>query len=219
MQETTRAWLGCPSNRSVSGFRTVAELYLLHVLVPLSSRGEAEELILGEIGSSVFTADQRQTALELLEGKEQLLNSSQNSQPTAEAISAQGIPFNVHYFYWMQRKTTCLTVLCSAGTLLCKLEAMLKFFYRKLLSTRSGPFTFQRVFLAAMLLYMLFLRLDPGGSSNCCFHDTKLQTHSHPPPSFPAASPSSFMWISKLFQLLKQVWRALFAPYYQSKGL
>lgn len=95
MQETARVWLRCPSNRSVSGFRTVAELYLLHVLVPLRYREEAEELILGEIGSSVFTEDQRQTALELLEEKEQQnqklpLNFNQNSQTTADAISAQG---------------------------------------------------------------------------------------------------------------------------------
>ncbi|TNM91601.1 hypothetical protein fugu_019981 [Takifugu bimaculatus] len=115
MQETARVWLHCPSNRSVSGFRTVAELYLLHVLVPLKYREEAEELILGEIGTSVFTEHQRQTALEILEEKEQQnqelpLNSSQNS--TADVISAR-------------------------GSVLCKVEAMLKFLYRKLLLTHS----------------------------------------------------------------------------------
>lgn len=102
MQETARVWLRCPSNRSVSGFRAVAELYLLHVLVPLRCREEAEELILGEVGSSVFTEEQRQTALELLEEKEQQnpnlpLNSSQNSQETAGAVSAQGLPLNMSY--------------------------------------------------------------------------------------------------------------------------
>lgn len=124
----------------------------------------------------------------------------------------------------MSKKTACLILLCSAGTVLRKLEAVLKFFYRKLLSTHSGSFSFQRVFLAAMLLYMLFLRLDPGRRLNRWFRDTELQTHLYPSSSsFPSAHPSSFMWISKLFQLLKQVWRALFAPYYQavpqSKGL
>lgn len=104
MQETARIWLRCPSNRSRSGFRTVAELYLLHVLVPLRYREEAEELILGEIGSSVFTEDQRQAALELLEEKEQEnqtppLHSSQSSRTTADASSAQGLPFNIRYLY------------------------------------------------------------------------------------------------------------------------
>lgn len=101
MQETARVWLHCPSNRSVSGFRTVAELYLLHVLVPLRCREEAEELILGEIGCSVFTEEQRQTALELLEDRKQQseeapLNSCQSCQTAAAATSAQGLSFNVH---------------------------------------------------------------------------------------------------------------------------
>lgn len=104
MQETARVWLRCPSNRSVSGFRTVAELYLLHVLVPLGSREEAEELILGEVGRSVFTADQRQTALELLEDKVQPHRSSQNSEPPAEAFSAQGLPGNTHSSDWMREE-------------------------------------------------------------------------------------------------------------------
>lgn len=162
MQETARVWLRCPGNRSLSGFRTVAELYLLHVLVPLGSRAEAEELILGEIGSSVFTEDQRQTALELLEDKGQPHGSSQNSQPPAEA-SAPGLPGNVFIGLDAKKKSACLMVPCSAGTVLCRLEAVLKFFSRKLLWTRSGPFSLQRLFLAAVLLYMLLLRLDPGG--------------------------------------------------------
>ncbi|CAG04184.1 unnamed protein product [Tetraodon nigroviridis] len=165
MQEAAGRWLRRPSNRSAPGFRTVAELYLLHVLLPLRRREEAEELILGEIGSSVFTEDQRQTALELLEEKEQQdLNSSRDAPAAADGVSAR-------------------------GATLCKLEAVLRFFFRRLPSTRC--FRFQRVFLAATLLYLLFLRLDP-------------------------AHPSSFMWISKLFQLLKQVWRTLFGPYYQA---
>lgn len=99
MLETARVWLRCPSNRSARGFRTVAELYLLHVLVPLRSREEAEELILGEIGSSIFTDPQRQTALELLEEKEQRdetlpLDSSQGSRATADAPSARGLPLS-----------------------------------------------------------------------------------------------------------------------------
>ncbi|XP_042367101.1 peroxisome assembly protein 26 isoform X2 [Plectropomus leopardus] len=130
MQEAARVWLHCPSNCRVTGFGTVAELYLLHVLVSLGHRDEALELILGSV--------------------------------------------------------------------IRKCEAMLKFLYRKLMGTGSGSFPLRRVFLAAVLLYMLFLRMDP-------------------------ALPSSFMWISKLLELLRQMWRAMFAPYYQalsqSKGL
>lgn len=178
MKEAARVWLHCPSNSGVTGFGTVAELYLLHVLVPLGHRDEAVELIVGQVGSSAFTEDQRQTALDVVEEKEQQnqeppLNprSSLNSENTAHTVSTQG---NVSR----------------------KLEAMLRFFHRKLLLT--GSFSLRRIFLAAILLYMLLLRLDP-------------------------ALPSSFMWISKLLQLLKQMWSAMFAPYYkalsQSKGL
>ncbi|KAM9334940.1 peroxisome assembly protein 26 [Symphorus nematophorus] len=180
MQDAARVWLHCPSNSRVMGFGTVAELYLLHVLVPLGHRDEAVELIVGEIGNAAFTEEQRQTALDVVEEKERQsqeppLNPrmSPNSDTTAQTFSAQGAV--VH-----------------------KLEAMFRFFYRQLLLTRSGSFSLRRIFLAAVLLYMLFLRLDP-------------------------ALPSSFMWISKLLQLIRQMWSTMFAPYYQalthSKGL
>lgn len=180
MQETARVWLHCASNSRVTGFGTVAELYLLHVLVPLGHRDEAVELIVGEIGSSVFTEDQRQTALEVVEEREE-----QNREPCLNpGISPDS-------------ETTAHNV-SSQGAVTSKLEAMLRFFYRKLLSIRSGSFSLRSLFLAAVLLYMLLLRLDP-------------------------ALPSSFMWISKLLQLLKQLWSAMFAPYYQaltqSRGL
>lgn len=45
---------------------------------------------------------------------------------------------------------------------------MLKFIYRKALSTCSSVFTLRRILLAAVLLYLLFLRLDPGWNSIDC---------------------------------------------------
>ncbi|XP_072233863.1 peroxisome assembly protein 26 isoform X2 [Leuresthes tenuis] len=180
MQEAARVWLHCPSNCRTAGFRTVAELYLLHVLVPLGQADEARELIAGEIGSTAFTEDQRQTALGVVEDKER-----ENQEPALNSEISPGSEIAV----------------CPAsaqGSISHKLQAMLRFLYRKFLRTGSGSFPLRRVFLAAVLLYMLFVRLDP-------------------------AQPSSFMWISKLLQLLKQMWRAMFAPYYQaladSKGL
>lgn len=68
MQEATRVWLHSSSCKA-PGFRTVAELYLLHVLVPLEHLEEARELISGELGLAVFTEDQRQTALDVVEEK------------------------------------------------------------------------------------------------------------------------------------------------------
>lgn len=56
--------------------------------------------------------------------------------------------------------------LCPTGAVTHKLQAMFRFIYRKLLG--SGSFSLRRVFLAAVLLYMLFFRLDPG-SIKCPF--------------------------------------------------
>lgn len=175
MQDAAHVWLHCPSNGRATGFGTVAELYLLHVLVPLGHRDEALELINGEIGSSVFTEDQRQTALDVVEEKER-----ENLEPPVDPeISSE-------------------TTVSTQGNVVRKLEAMLRFFYRKLLLSSSGSFSLRSLFLGAVLLYMLLLRLDP-------------------------ALPSSFIWISKLLQLLKQMWSTMFAPYHQaltqSKGL
>uniref|UniRef100_A0A3Q3G3I9 Peroxisomal biogenesis factor 26 n=1 Tax=Labrus bergylta TaxID=56723 RepID=A0A3Q3G3I9_9LABR len=118
MHAAARVWLHCPSNSRVTGFGTVAELYLLHVLVPTGQNDEALELIMGEVGNAAFTEGQRQAALEVLEEKEQQLEEAP-------------------------------------------------------LDPRLSP--------------------DPEISL-----------------------PSSFMWISKLLQLLKQMWKAMFAPYYQA---
>lgn len=172
MQDTTRVWLHCPSNSTVSGFRTVAELYLLHILVPQGHLEEARALVMGEIGSSAFTEDQRCAALEVVEEKERELHEPEdpaNPETPAEPVTPR-------------------------GTVVHKLEAILVFLHRRVRFSGSCWFPLRRLFLAAVLLYMLFVRLDP-------------------------ALPSSFMWIFKLHQLIKQMWNAMFAPYHQSKAL
>lgn len=180
IQEAARVWLHCLSNSRGAGFGTVAELYLLHVLVPLGHIDEAREMIVGEVGSCAFTEEQRQMALDVVAEKEHRsqelpLNptSNQSSEIPTHLASPQGAVFH-------------------------KLEAMLKFLYRKLTLSGSGSFPLHKVCLMAVLLYMLLSRIDP-------------------------ALPSSFLWISKLHQLFKQLWRAMFAPYYQAlshnKGL
>lgn len=168
MQEAARVWLHHPSNTRVTGFGTVAELYLLHVLVPLGHAEEARELIEGEVGGTAFTEDQRQTALDIVE-------EQQNQESPLNPGNSPSSEIAAH----------------PQGTVIHKLEAMLRFLYRKFRMTGSGLFPLRRLFLAAVLLYMLFVRMDP-------------------------ALPSAFMWISKLLQLLKQMWNTMFAPYYQA---
>uniref|UniRef100_A0A1A8FFM2 Peroxisomal biogenesis factor 26 n=2 Tax=Nothobranchius korthausae TaxID=1143690 RepID=A0A1A8FFM2_9TELE len=173
MQEATGVWLHCSSNGKAAGFRTVAELYLLHILLPLGHLEEARQLISGDVGRTAFTEDQRQTALDVVEEKtrqneELFLNP--RSPPDSDAAAHPA---------------------STRGTVMHKLEAMLRFLHRKCLLTGLDSFPLRKVFLAAVLLYMLFLRLDP-------------------------AHPSSFMWISKLLTLIRQMWRSMFAPYYQA---
>lgn len=85
----------CPLNSEATGFRTVAELYLLYVLVSLGHKDEAVDLIFGEVGSLAFTEDQRQTALDVVEEKERQnreANKDPVASPSTEATSPQQGP-------------------------------------------------------------------------------------------------------------------------------
>ncbi|KAM9403369.1 peroxisome assembly protein 26-like [Salvelinus alpinus] len=176
MQEAGNVWLCCPSNGRLVGFGTVAELYLLHILVPLGHMTEARELVFGEVGGIAFTEDQKQTALDIVENKENLSQEqppSPNPNPSPVVVVAG------------------LNTPQGAG--IQKLEALLRLLNRGLSVASGGLFRLRRVFLAAVLLYMLFVRMDP-------------------------AHPSSFSWISQMLQMLKQMWDAMFAPYYQARA-
>lgn len=170
MLDVTRVWLQCLTNNRASEYETVLELYLLYVLIPLGHVEEARELIQGRVGICTLTEEQRQTALDIVEQK--VLQNNLPPNPTSNS-------------------ETSLLMTKPQGTILNKLGAILKYLYRKLLMTNSGSFHLRKVFLIAVLVYMLFMRLDP-------------------------AHPSSFMWIAKLHQQLRQMWTALFAPYYHA---
>lgn len=164
--DATSVWLHCLSNIRAAEYRTVMELFLLYILIPLGHLEEARELIQGREGICTLTEEQRRTALDIVEQK--VLQNNVPLYPTSSTESSV--------------QTTQ-----SQGAVLDKLAAIVKYLYRKLLMTRS--FHPHKVFLFAVLLYLVFIRNDP-------------------------AHPSSFMWISKLNQLLRQMVTALFAPQY-----
>lgn len=83
MQDVSHIWLQCPDNITLPGYGTVAELYLLHVLIPLGMTAEAQQLVAGDVGFTAFTADQRQVALDLIESQK----SSQERQMQSPQIS------------------------------------------------------------------------------------------------------------------------------------
>lgn len=168
--DVANVWLHCLTNSRASEYGTVMELYLLYVLIPLGHLQEAQELIQGKVGICTLTEEQRRTALDIVE--QNVLQKDLPPNPTSSSkISLQ--------------KTK------PQGAVLNKLGTILKYLYRKLLMSDSGTFHLQKVFLFAILVYMLFARMDP-------------------------AHPSSFMWISKFHQLFRQMWAALFAPYYHA---
>ncbi|KAL0962960.1 hypothetical protein UPYG_G00347720 [Umbra pygmaea] len=174
MQEAGNVWLHCPSNQRLSGFGTVAELYLLHILVALGQMTKTREIVLGEIGSVAFTEDQKQMALDFVEMKE-ILSQEQPAHPSPKPSDVVAARFPIRQ-----------------GALIQSLEAMLRLLYRGLSVASAVSFPFRRVFLAVVLLYILFVQMDPAHSS-------------------------SFPWISQLVQLLKQMWDAMFAPYHRAR--
>ncbi|XP_018603588.2 peroxisome assembly protein 26 isoform X1 [Scleropages formosus] len=171
MQEASNDWLKCPANKSLPGYGAVAELYILHILVPCCPLVEAREFVLGQVGSAVLSGAQKQAALEMLESQERCAPSCTSSSIVAQsATSATGT---------------------RDGD--SRLKALLHQLYRGLTiaGTRMQSLPFGRMLLAAFLLFLLLLRIDP-------------------------ALPSAFRWISSLLRILRQLWDAMTGPYHQT---
>lgn len=231
MQEAARVWLHCPANSRATGFGTVAELYLLHVLVPLGHTDEAVELIAGEVGSNAFTEDQRQTALDVVEEKqrqnlEHPLNPG-NSPNSETTVSSQGLILQFSSYEINYRKVQMMNKesLCDC---VCVLQELLPINFKPCsgLSTEScsaparspcGESSWLPSFFICFFFVWIQVRLNVLCSSVSPHGLLKYKTFNWKSLcSFPAALPSSFIWISKLLQLLRQMWRAMFAPYYQA---
>uniref|UniRef100_A0A8C7Q2D9 Uncharacterized protein n=1 Tax=Oncorhynchus mykiss TaxID=8022 RepID=A0A8C7Q2D9_ONCMY len=80
---------------------------------------------------------------------------------------------------------------CRCRSTVARKNSLERLLNRGLSVASAGSFPIHRVFLAVVLFYMLFVRMDP-------------------------AHPSSFPWISQMLQMLKQMWDAMFAPYYRA---
>lgn len=176
MEEVGCDWLKYNSSRSSPAFGTVAELYLIHILLPLCRLAEAQELVLGDVGGVAFNEDQRQTALGIIEKQEAHDQRRQSSPPSSPEHS---------------------TVLDRhKGTAIRRLEILLRLVCRGLSIAKRGLWSsvVQRALLAAFVLYLILVRLDP-------------------------ALPLSFPWISQLLQILRQMWNAMFAPFYPANSM
>lgn len=146
--EAVRTWLHCRSNMSHSGYSSVAELYMLYVLLPLGQTTMAIQLLEDEVGQAAFTEEQRQTAFTIVE------NHSSKRDPTVcpspETVS-------------LEAETTGRVHTCQ-GSLVQRLNTVGRLLYRTLsaASTNIRSRSLQRAFLLVFLLYLLLVRKDPA---------------------------------------------------------
>lgn len=104
VQEAVRNWLHCSANSGLSGYSSVAELYILHVLLPLGRTTEAKQLLMDDVGQAAFTEDQRQAAFTMLDDHEARTVNCSNPSPepapgeAEKNIMHQGNNINGVYF-------------------------------------------------------------------------------------------------------------------------
>ncbi|XP_050963042.1 peroxisome assembly protein 26 [Labeo rohita] len=145
MKDAVCDWLHCSGNMSQAGFSTVAELYFLHVLVPMGLTTEALEMLETDVGRVAFTSEQRQAARSLVDIQNEKNATSSNTNPESVA----------------EAKTTSAS---KQDKLTQRLTSIMRLLYRGLsvASVRIRSISLRRVFLALILLYLLLVRVDPA---------------------------------------------------------
>ncbi|KAL6459674.1 hypothetical protein MHYP_G00314330 [Metynnis hypsauchen] len=151
VQEVVRTWLHCSSNMSQSGYSSVAELYILHVLLPLGQTTEAIELLEDEVGQAAFTEDQRQTALTVVENYNTKNEPPSYTVPESVCVQAEARS----------------SVTTPQGSLVRWLNSVLRLLYRALSTVTVRSHSLRRAFLLLLLLYLLLIRMDPALPSAC----------------------------------------------------
>ncbi|KAA0720710.1 Peroxisome assembly protein 26 [Triplophysa tibetana] len=144
MKDAVNDWLRCSNNMSQSGFSTVSELYLLHILLPMGRTTEAQELLESDVGQVAFTEEQRQAACSLVDLQKE--KNASLSDPDPQSVAA----------------TT--SAASDKGDSSKRLNPVMRLLLRGLsvASVRVRSISLRRVFLAVMLLYLLLIRMDPA---------------------------------------------------------
>ncbi|XP_026779542.1 peroxisome assembly protein 26 isoform X2 [Pangasianodon hypophthalmus] len=145
VQEAVRTWLHYSSNMSLSGYSSVAELYILHVLLPLGQTAEAKELLKDEVGQVAFTEDQRQTALTILENHDARKMNHSGPSPDPVPVEAE-------------------KMIIPQGSVVRKLNAVMRLLYRglSLAGVTAWSRFIHRTAVLLFLLYLLLIRMDPA---------------------------------------------------------
>lgn len=156
------AWLQEPDNQSLPEYGGLAELHLQRVLLPLGRLSEAEELV---VGSAAFDKEQRLGVLQAIQAARQQRTQQRSDSQEAQELSQEG---SSHPFL-------------SLLMLLRRLwDSAVSYYF-------SLPF--KKSLLAALILCLLVVRLDP-------------------------ASPSSLPFLYKLVQLFRWMQKAMFSRLY-----
>ncbi|XP_078529705.1 peroxisome assembly protein 26 isoform X2 [Lissotriton helveticus] len=166
MLDVGNAWLRHGANRSLVGYSEAVKLFLLQVLLPLGLFEEAEELALD---SEVFS-EKQEVLLEAISERKQTWGDHDPMGKTKVANEDGQVPEKEKHF----------------GSAPQRLKTLLNFLYRVLGSAGSCILSLplKRIVLAALILGLLILRVDPAGSL------------SHP-------------FLSSLVWMLRQVWETI----------
>ncbi|XP_072256084.1 peroxisome assembly protein 26 isoform X2 [Pyxicephalus adspersus] len=139
MLDLSREWLRDPNNQLLPGYRKVAELHLLRILLPLGHLSEAEEVAKDP---RAFTAQQQEVALTAVAEERRRLRLEEEEAERENLGELDSPPGHVQ----------------------TRREHVVRLLYRALSVTvtwvRRIPL--QRVLVALLLLSIILLRLDPA---------------------------------------------------------
>uniref|UniRef100_A0A672PYA3 Peroxisome assembly protein 26-like n=1 Tax=Sinocyclocheilus grahami TaxID=75366 RepID=A0A672PYA3_SINGR len=139
VMEAVCDWLQCSGNMS-----TVAELYLLHILVPMGLTAEALEMLETDVCRVAFTEEQRQAARSLVDIQNEKNATSSTTNPESVAVAPTT---NASKQDKLTRRLTSIMRLLCRGL--------------SVASVRIRSISVRKVFLALILLYLL-VRIDPA---------------------------------------------------------
>lgn len=147
MLDVGNSWLRHGTNRSLVGYSEVVKLFLLQVLLPLGQFEEAEDLALD---CEVFSETQQQVLLEAISESRQAWGACDPMGKTKVTNEDGLVPVKEKHF----------------GPAPQRLKTLLNFLYRVLGSAGSCILSLplKRIVLAALILGLLILRVDPAGS-------------------------------------------------------
>nr|XP_033807723.1 peroxisome assembly protein 26 isoform X2 [Geotrypetes seraphini] len=142
-------WLRDEGNRSLTGYGTIVELYLLQVLLPLGQFAEAESLAKG---CDVFSKEQQAIALRSVAERQQHWAEPRTPEKSEQVEKEQPITRKEWQTGHLPKKFVSILKL---------LQKVLKLVMNCLHSMPS-----RKILLVALIVYLIVLRLDPAASSS-----------------------------------------------------